>query len=327
MLMEDKYTKTPDNVNPDERGGQVLAPDAVGVRLDVYLAGAGLGLTRNRVQGLIDDGLVLVGGRARKANYRLRPGDMVSLSIPAPEPAKALPEEIALDVLYEDSDLIVINKQAGLVAHPAAGNRTGTLVNALLHHCRDLSGIGGEYRPGIVHRLDKDTSGVMVAAKNDRAHVSLAAQFKAHTNVREYVAVVTGNLKQGEGTVAVAIGRHVTDRKKMSPVTFKGRSALTHYTVVERFGAATYLALRLDTGRTHQIRVHMAHIGHPVAGDKVYGSAGAGRLLGMKVQRQMLHARLLGFNHPVTGDYMEFTADTPEDMAKLLVFLREKVGR
>jgi len=301
-----------------------IVPDSFGVRLDVYLADKGLGFTRNRVQGLIDEGLVSVSGVVRKPNYRLRPGDIIRLLVPAPEPAVAMPEDLPVAVLYEDSDLIVINKAVGMVVHPAAGNYSGTLVNALLHHCKDLSGVGGTLRPGVVHRLDKDTSGVMVVAKNDRAHVSLSDQFKAHTNVREYVAVAIGNLKDEEGTVAVSIGRHVTDRKRMSPVTFKGRSAVTHYKVVERLGAATYISLRLATGRTHQIRVHMAFIGHPLAGDRVYGGPSAARLLGMKVPRQMLHARLLGFKHPSTGIYVEFSADLPEDMERLLNFLRDK---
>jgi len=299
-----------------------FTPSITGVRLDVCLADAALGLTRNQAQRLIDEGKVEVSGLQRKANYKIRPGDNVRVVIPPPDEPTAAAEDIPLDVLYEDHDLIVINKPVGMVVHPAAGNYSGTLVNALLFHCNDLSGIGGEVRPGIVHRLDKDTSGVIVAAKNDLAHVTLAAEFKAHTTQREYVAIASGNFKDDTGTVAVGIGRHVTERKKMSPVTFKGRNAVTHYKVLERFGIATLIALRLATGRTHQIRVHMAHIHHPLVGDRVYG--GPPKLLSMKIPRQMLHARLLGFTHPRTGEHMEFIANPPEDMMKVLEFLRNK---
>lgn len=305
----------------DERD---LLPETTGIRLDLYLAGAVRGLTRTQAQRLIDDGLVQVSGVARKANYRLRAGDVVKVMIPAPEPVKALPEDIPLDVIYEDQDIIVVDKPAGMVVHPAAGNFSGTLVNALLHRYGELSHVGGEYRPGIVHRLDKDTSGVMVVARSDEAHRELARAFKAHENVREYVAIAIGTFKENEGTVAVSIGRHVTDRKKMSPITFKGRTATTHFKVLEFFNGASFVALRLATGRTHQVRVHMAHIGHPLAGDKVYGGASAGKLLGMKVPRQMLHARLLGIKHPRTGEYMEFESAIPQDMQRVLDFLRRK---
>ncbi|HEX9859849.1 MAG TPA: RluA family pseudouridine synthase [Nitrospirota bacterium] len=297
-----------------------------GVRLDVFLADAGLDISRSQAQRLIDDGLVDVSGAARKANYRLRPGDTVGVVIPAPEPVMALPEDMPVKILYEDEYLVVVDKAAGMVVHPASGNYTGTLVNALLHHCGKLSSIGGELRPGVVHRLDKDTSGVIVLAKDEKAHMALADMFKAHILSREYVAVATGNLRDNEGTVTVSIGRHVTERKKMSPITFSGKEAITHYRVLERFGAATYVALRLKTGRTHQIRVHMAHIGHPLAGDRVYGGTPVAKVLGMKVGRQMLHAGLLGFNHPVTGEYMEFTSEPPEDMQRLLKYLREKAS-
>ncbi len=244
--------------------------------------------------------------------------------VPEPPPVLAIPEDIPIEVLYEDEDIVVINKPAGMVVHPAAGNFTGTLVNALLHRYGSLSSVGGSLRPGIVHRLDKDTSGVMVAARNDRAYYALASQFKSHENVREYAAIAVGTFKDVEGTVAVAIGRHVTDRKKMSPVTFQGRNALTHYRVLENFNGAAYLKLRLQTGRTHQVRVHMAHIGHPLAGDRVYGGAGAAKLMGMKIPRQMLHAALLGITHPSTGKYMQFEKEVPEDMANVLQFLRTK---
>ncbi len=303
---------------------KVDLPGTPGLRLDIFLAGSSVGLTRNQAQNLIEDGLVYVSGVLRKANYKLRQGDVVSLSIPEPEQIKTVPENLPVDIAYEDDDIIVVNKAAGMVVHPAEGNPGGTLVNALLFHCGKLSSIGGDLRPGVVHRLDKDTSGIMVVAKNDQSHQSLAATFKAHTNSREYVAIVIGRLKEEQGTVTVSIGRHITDRKKISPITFKGKNATTHYKVLEHFGDATYIALRLATGRTHQIRVHMAHIGHPLAGDKVYGGTAAGKVAGMKVPRQMLHARLLGFKHPRTGEYMEFTAEIPPDMQKVLDVLRRK---
>ncbi|MHB8173884.1 MAG: RluA family pseudouridine synthase [Nitrospirota bacterium] len=299
-----------------------LVPTVTGMRLDVFLAGAGIGLTRSHAQKLIDEGLVAVSGKTRKANYKLKPGDHVDVVVPEPEELKTLPENIPFEVLYEDEDIIVVNKPAGMVVHPAAGNFSGTLVNALLFRYGRLSSVGGGFRPGIVHRLDKDTSGVMVVARNDKAHHELARQFKVHENIREYFAIAVGTFKDTEGTVAVAIGRHVTDRKKMSPVTFQGRNAITHYKVIENFKGAAYIRLRLATGRTHQVRVHMAHIGHPLAGDRVYGGAGAAKLLGMKIPRQMLHAALLGITHPSTGEYMQFEKEAPEDMAKVLKFLR-----
>ncbi|MGA2193272.1 MAG: RluA family pseudouridine synthase [Nitrospirota bacterium] len=306
----------------DEREFPVL--EGAGIRLDVFLAGKP-GLTRNQAQRLITEGRVIVSGVKRKANYRLRPGESVKVALPALEPLATLPEDIPLDIIYYDDDVIVVNKPAGIVVHPASGNYSGTLVNGLLNRFGDLSHLGGDFRPGVVHRLDKDTSGVIVFARNDHAHRSLAAQFKAHTNVREYVAVAVGKFKDREGAVSVSIGRHITDRKKMSPVTLKGHSAMTRYRVISQFGpAAAFISLGLTTGRTHQIRVHMAHIGHPLAGDRVYGAAGAGTLLGMKVPRQMLHARLLGFIHPSTGAYAEFESDIPEDMKRLLEFLGRK---
>ena len=301
-----------------------LLPAVTGMRLDVFLAGSGLGLTRSHARKLIDDGLVVILGRPRKANYRLRPGDVVDVTVPEPEEPQVIPEDIPTDVLYEDDDILVVNKPAGMVVHPAAGNYSGTLVNALLFRYGRLSSVGGQFRPGIVHRLDKDTSGVMVVARNDKAHHELARQFKAHKNIREYEAIAIGTFRDAEGTVAVAIGRHVTDRKKMSPVTFRGKNAVTHYRVIENFVGAAHVRLRLATGRTHQVRVHMAHIGHPLAGDRVYGGSGAGRLLGMHIPRQMLHAALLGITHPSTGEYMQFEKEAPEDMARVLEFLRVK---
>ncbi len=304
---------------------EVFTPKTPGVRLDVCLAGSELGLTRSQARRLIDEGLVEVGGARPKAGYRIRPGDLVRVFMEPPEPFSLVPEDIPVEVLYEDDDIVVVNKPPGMVVHPAAGNRAGTLINALLYRCGRLSGVGGEFRAGVVHRLDKDTSGVLVVAKDDLAHAALAASFKAHTNVREYVAILIGRLKVDEGAVSVPIGRHITDRKKMSPITFRGRDALTRYKVLERFYGATYVSLRLATGRTHQIRVHMAHMGHPVAGDRVYGGARAASLSGMRVPRQMLHARLLGIEHPKTGVYMEFSAPPPADMKVVLEALRKAV--
>lgn len=300
----------------------VFAPKAPGLRLDLCIAGQGLEISRSQAQKLIEDGLVEVSGVARKANYRIRPGETVRMLVPAPGPVKAAAQDIPVAILYEDEYIVVVDKPAGMVVHPASGNLDGTLVNALLHHCGKLSSVGGDMRPGVVHRIDKDTSGVIVLAKDDRAHMKLADAFKAHVLQREYIAVGTGVFRDPEGTVTVAIGRHVTERKKMSPVTFKGRSAITHYKVLEQFDEAAYIALRLKTGRTHQIRVHMAHIGHALAGDRVYGGSAVMKVRGMKVHRQMLHARLLGIDHPVTGEYMEFTSAPPEDMTRLLDYLR-----
>lgn len=290
-----------------------------GERLDVAVTKVHSSLTRARVQKLIEEGLVLVDGTTRKANYRMRQGETLQITVPDVKPASVGAEDIRLDILYEDSDLVVVAKPKGLVVHPAAGHAGGTLVNALLHHCGDLSGIGGEARPGIVHRLDKDTSGVLVVAKNDRAHLSLAKQFKEHTVTREYVAVVHGEIAAERGAIDAPLARHPRERKKMAVTTAgKGRRAVTHFAVLERFTGYTYLALRLETGRTHQIRVHLAYIGHPVVGDSVYG---------YKKQRfalsgQALHARLLGLYHPADGRYLEFVSEPPQEINELLTVLR-----
>ena len=281
-----------------------IEPEDAGARLDVFLAEEFEGVTRSAVQRWIDAGLVRVGGAARKANYKLRPGDEIEAAPPEPEPLDALPEAIPLDVLYEDEWLVVVNKPRGMVVHPAAGHATGTLVNALLHHCGgSLSGINGTLRPGIVHRIDKDTSGVLAAAKNDAAHAALSAQMAAHTVTRRYEAIVHGHIREG-GTVDAPLARHPKERKKMT-VMPGGRRAVTHYAVLGTYKGFTHIEAQLETGRTHQIRVHMAHIGHPLLGDTVYGrekqphGADAG---------QALHARTLGFTHPADGRYLELSA-------------------
>jgi 23S rRNA pseudouridine1911/1915/1917 synthase len=291
-----------------------------GERLDVFVAGRAPELSRSRVQRLIADGLVSVGGRPVKANYKLQPGEEVSLTVPPPEPVAVEAEAIPLDVLYEDAEVVVVNKPRGMVVHPAAGNWRGTLVNALLARCGDLSGVGGEVRPGIVHRLDKDTSGVMVAAKSDRAHASLAKQIKDRTAGRRYLALVHGSVQADEGLIDAPIGRHRTDRKKMAVDAGHGREARTRFTVLERFNGYTLVKCKLETGRTHQIRVHMAYIGHPVVGDPKYGP----RSSPFNIAGQALHSAELSFRHPASGAEMVFTAPLPGDMEEILAKLRKR---
>lgn len=289
-------------------------------RLDVAVTKLTPQLTRARAQKLIAEGLVTVNDAARKANYRLRAEEVITVSIPEIKPSPLQAEAIPLEIIYEDADILVLNKPKGMVVHPAAGHAEGTLVNALLHHCQDLSGISGEARPGIVHRLDKDTSGVLVIAKNDQAHLKLSRQFKAHSITREYVALVHGRLTATQGTIDAAIARHPQERKKMAVTRRdKGRRAVTHFEVLERFSDYTYLALRLETGRTHQIRVHLASLGHPVVGDPVYGY----KKQRFKLQGQALHARCLGFIHPGSGRYMEFRSEPPQEFKDVLASLQE----
>ncbi len=293
------------------------------MRLDIYVSETS-GITRSAAQKLIENGFVTVNGLVKAKNYKLSDSDSVEIDFPEPVPDEAMPEDIPLDIVYEDSDLIVVNKPKGMVVHPAAGNYTGTLVNALLYHCKDgLSGINGVIRPGIVHRIDKDTSGLLVVAKNDEAHNSLAMQIKEHKADRVYLAVTVGNPKQDEGTVNKPIGRHPTERKKMA-ITENGREAITHYKVLERFSGFALCEMHLETGRTHQIRVHMASIGHPLLGDSVYG--GAGTLFEKKhpsvVFGQTLHAAALGFCHPKSGKYMLFKSELPKDFEEILRLLR-----
>ena len=292
-------------------------------RIDKFLSAQMPDRSRSYIQKLIKDGLVEVNGKQVKANYKLGSEDEVKLQIPELEVPDILPEEIPLDILYEDTDLLVVNKPKGMVVHPAPGHYTGTLVNALMYHCREnLSGINGVMRPGIVHRIDMDTTGSLLVCKNDRAHQILAEQLKDHSITRRYEAIVHGNLKEDTGTVNAPIGRHPTDRKKMSVHASHGREAVTHYRVLERFGNYTHIECELETGRTHQIRVHMASIGHPILGDLVYGPAKCP----FRLQGQTLHARILGFVHPSTGAYVQFDAPLPEYFEELLKKLRNQTG-
>ena len=289
-----------------------------GKRIDRYLAEQMPDMSRSYIQKIIKDGLVTVSEKPVKANYRLSLYESIKVTIPELKEPEIEAEDIPLDILYEDQDIIVINKPKGMVVHPAAGHYTGTLVNALMYHCReDLSGINGVLRPGIVHRIDMDTTGVLIACKNDQAHNSIAAQLKEHSITRRYQAIVHGVVKEDEGVVDAPIGRHPQDRKKMCINHQNGKSAVTHYRVLKRFSGFTHIECRLETGRTHQIRVHMASLGHPLLGDQVYGPARCP----YKLQGQTLHAGILGFIHPTTGAYMEFTAPLPEYFKHLLEVL------
>ena len=291
-----------------------------GRRIDAFAAEGIAGLSRNAIQKLIEAGGLTVNDKAVKANYKLKRDDIITVTVPEAEEVDIKAEDIPLDILYEDKDIIVVNKPKGMVVHPAAGHYSGTLVNALMYRCKDeLSGINGELRPGIVHRIDKDTSGILVSAKNDNAHKSLALQLAEHSITRIYYAVVFNNIKEDEGTVDKPIGRNPRDRKKMAVTDKGGRRAVTHYRVLERFGKYTLIEARLETGRTHQIRVHMASIGHPLLGDKVYGSDK--QPFGIN-DGQVLHAGVLGFIHPTKNEYMEFKAALPEGFEKLLKRLR-----
>lgn len=301
------------------------------VRIDAFLSLKLPHATRARIQKLIKDSLVLVDNKKIKASYKVKENQTVTISIPQAPPSTVSPENIPLDILFEDDSVIVINKPAGLVVHPGAGNREGTLVSALLYHCDSLSSIGGELRPGIVHRLDKDTTGVMVCAKTDLAHISLAEQFKEHSTKRTYNAICFGVPKESSGTISLPIGRDTNDRKKISPKSRYLKKAITNYKLLENFEYFSLIEARPETGRTHQIRVHLKSINHHVVGDPVYCK----RSLPVKVEkktadfikqikRQLLHARYLGFTHPITKEFLEFTAPLPEDMEKLLELLRNK---
>ena len=292
----------------------VLTADRADERLDLFLVRRLSDLSRSYAQRLIADGQVTVDGTARKANYKLRGGEEIACTMPPAEEIEICAEDIPLDILYEDADIIVVNKARGMVVHPAAGIYTGTLVNALLWHCHDLSGINGALRPGIVHRLDKDTSGVMVAAKNDMAHHYLARQIRDKDARREYRAIVHGNIVPRAGVITGDIGRHPTDRKKMAIVRENGKPATTHFEVLERFGSYTYVSCRLETGRTHQIRVHMTSIGHPLVGDPKYTA----KKNSFAIVGQALHSLTLSLTHPRTGTEMTFTAPLPADMEEIL---------
>ena len=294
----------------------VVFKDGETRRLDVFIAEAAE-VTRSHAVKLIEGGAVLVNGIAADKKYKLKLGDTVEITIPDPEEYEVEPQNIPLDIVYEDAHLLVVNKPKGMVVHPAAGNTSGTLVNAVLYHCgNSLSGINGVLRPGILHRIDKNTSGLLLVAKNDNAHNFLAEQIKAHSLTREYEAVVYGNVKADSGTVNAPIGRHPIKRKQMAVRAENSKEAVTHYEVLERFGEFTYMRFRLETGRTHQIRVHTAFMGHPVAGDEVYGPKRVITRLG----GQCLHARKIGFIHPDTHEYMEFCSALPEYFES---FLRE----
>lgn len=301
-----------------EAGLETVTAEAedAGTRADVFLA-AKLGVSRSNMQKLLEDGRVKRGEKIIKANYKVRADEMFVVDIPEPEPIEAVPENVPLDIIYEDDDVVVLNKARGMVVHPAPGNYTGTLVNALLYHCSNLSGINSAIRPGIVHRLDKDTSGIMIVAKNDAAHISLSQQIQSKTAVRTYLAVVRGNIKTDSGTIETQIARDKTDRKKMAVVKEGGRDAITDYEVLERFGKYTLVRCKLRTGRTHQIRVHMEYLGYPLVGDPKYSP--------MKtpfgIKGQALHSHTLEFTHPRTGERMKFEAPLPEDMHKIITRL------
>lgn len=298
-----------------------VPPLQEGMRIDVAITELVEDLTRSGAQRLVQDGLVTVGGTPVGKNYRLRNGDQIQVTVPEPKPMVAEAQNIPLDIVYEDDDLLVVNKPKGMVVHPAPGNPDGTLVNALLYHCKgSLSGINGVLRPGIVHRIDKDTSGLLIVAKNDFAHLKLAEQIKEHSFTREYRAVVHGNLREDSGTIHAPIGRSAKDRKKMAVTDKNSKDAITHYEVLARYPGFTYIKCRLETGRTHQIRVHMAYLGHPVAGDQVYGPKNTPT----ELHGQCLHAGLIGFIHPRTGEYIELGAPLPEYFTKILHALEAK---
>ena len=290
------------------------------VRIDVFVSTIA-DVTRSRAAKLVTDGLVFINGKVASKSDKPQAGDEVTVHLPDPQPYDVLPQNLNLDIVFEDDDLLVVNKPKGMVVHPAAGNFENTLVNGLMYHCKDkLSGINGVLRPGIVHRIDKNTSGLLIVAKNDHSHNFLSEQIKEHSFTREYEAVVYGNVKQDSGTINAPIGRHPVKRKQMAVTSTASRNAVTHYEVIERFGNFTHLKLRLETGRTHQIRVHMAYLGHPVAGDDVYGPKKVITSLG----GQCLHARKIGFIHPVTNEYFEFTSELPEYFNKFLKQLKQK---
>jgi len=284
-------------------------------RIDKFISDNISDISRSYAQKLIDEGFAMVVGKKVKSNYKLKAGQVIEITVPQPQTLDVAAEDIELNIIYEDSHLLVVNKQQGMVVHPAAGNYTGTLVNALMKHCGDsLSQINGVVRPGIVHRIDKDTSGLLLVAKDNKTHIGLSQQIKEHSLTRKYIALVYGNIKEDSGTIDKPIGRHQSDRKKMCITYTNSREAITHFKVLERFGEYTFVECRLETGRTHQIRVHMASISHPVMGDKVYGF----KKEKYNLTGQLLHAKLLGFVHPITGEYLEFESEIPSRLEKFL---------
>lgn len=295
----------------------IVGEEDEGTRLDVFINRKLGKLSRSHIQKLIEDGMVKVNGLNSKTSLKVKRDQLVEVNIPEPKKLEVDAQDIPIEILYEDKDVAVVNKPKGMVVHPACGNYSGTLVNAIMYKCDKLSSINGIIRPGIVHRIDKDTSGVLVIAKNDNAHMKLSQQLKNHTMTRRYVALVYGDLKNQKGIIDAPIARHKTERKKMA-VGKEGKSAVTHFEVIERLNGYTLIKASLETGRTHQIRVHMAYIGHPLVGDEVYGP----KKPKIKVKGQMLHAEVLGFTHPATGEYMEFSAPMPQDFRDLLDKLR-----
>lgn len=305
------------SIDNSKLGLEAAEETDAGTRADVFLSDR-TGLSRANIQKLMEAGRVKIEAKTVKANYKVRPGDSLTINFPEPERLELAAEPIPLDILYEDEDLIVLNKARGMVVHPAAGNYGGTLVNALLYHCKNLSGINGVVRPGIVHRLDKDTSGVIVVAKNDAAHLSLSEQIQHKTARRTYLAIVRGNVKPDEGRIETMLGRDGKDRKKMAVVAKNGRNAVTEFEVLERYGRFTLVKCRLLTGRTHQIRVHLEHIGHPVVGDPKYSP----QKIPFAISGQALHSYELTLRHPRTGGELSFVAPVPQDMEKMLKRLR-----
>lgn len=303
-----------------ERGLTFVAADCDRAeRVDKFVASKADGFTRSYIQRLIEDGNVKVGERPVKSNYKVKIGDIITVSVPSLKEPEIEPEDIPLDIRYEDDDMLIVNKPQGMVVHPAAGNYSGTLVNALMFHCpNSLSGINGERRPGIVHRIDKDTSGLLLIAKSNAAHLGLSKQIKEHSLTRAYKALTHGNFSSDSGTIDAPIGRHPKDRKKMAVTERNSREAVTHYKVLERFGKYAFIECILETGRTHQIRVHMSENGHPIVGDKTYGR----KKEEFKLDGQLLHAYKLGFIHPITGEYMEFESELPDYFEKVLKILR-----
>ena len=298
----------------------IVTQDNAKERIDKFLSVEFPELSRSYIHKLIEKKLITVNQKEAEKKYKLAENDVVSINIPDPEPTEVAPENIPLDIVYEDDDLLVVNKPKGMVVHPAAGNTSGTLVNALLYHCKDsLSGINGVLRPGIVHRIDKDTSGLLIVAKNDNSHKFLAEQIKNHSFAREYQAIIIGKLPKQKGTIETQIGRHKTNRKKMAVLQFGGKKAITHYEVLCEYSGYSHIKLNLETGRTHQIRVHMSYLGHPILGDEIYGSSKQNVF--KFLHGQCLHAKKIGFIHPTTHKYMEFDSELPEYFSKILNLL------